>query len=550
MKKVVSDDYEDKGHFLYHTACDKCGSSDANSVYSDGSTKCYSCGWFTKPNGQNNKTNKKPIKVQTMELLDYDFRMLKKRNIPLSIVQQYKYGIGKDKHDNGCQVANYYNKDKEIVAQKLRYPDKTFRFIGNSKEAGFYGQQLWGDKGRKLVITEGEVDALSVATAFEGKYPVVSLKNGAQSAKKEIAQQLTWITGYDEVYLWFDNDEPGRKALDECVPLLPVDKVRIIRHSECKDANELLIKHGTSSVIKAFYSAESYKPADIATPDDLLDSIDEPIEEGFPWYFKKLTELTYGRRYGEVVVAGAGVSVGKTDFVMTQIAHDISNGHKVGTFMLEQSMKETLLRIAGKTDGCFYHLPKVDVDKNKLKETVHGFQSKLFLYDNFGSTEWEAVREKIRYMHHNYGVRIFYIDNLTALNSHAADERRNLDALMAEVAGLAKELDVWVLLISHLNPPKTGASHESGGKVEQNQFTGSRAIMRWAFFMFGIERNTLHPDPIERNKGIIRCIKDRFSGQATGQTVGFVYDGDTGLCLETEEMFEIERTDDDEQSDY
>ena len=235
---------------------------------------------------------------------------------------------------------------------------------------------------------------------------------------------------------------------------------------------------------------------------------------------------------------------------MTQIAHDLDNNHKVGTFMLEQSMKETLLRIAGKKDGKHYHLPNQEFDKDVLKDTVHSFQNKLYLFDNFGSTEWEAVREKIRYMHHNYGVRIFYIDNLTALNSHAADERRNLDALMAEVAGLAKELDIWILLISHLNPPKSGASHEAGGRVEQNQFTGSRAIMRWAFFMFGIERNTLHPDPAERNKGLIRCIKDRFSGKATGHTIGFMYDTDTGLCLETEELFEIEKTEEEDDRDY
>lgn len=68
--------------------------------------------------------------------------------------------------------------------------------------------------------------------------------------------------------------------------------------------------------------------------------------------------------------------------------------------------------------------------------------------------------------------------------------------------------------------------------------------------MFGIERNTLHPDPAERNKGLIRCIKDRFSGKATGHTIGFMYDTDTGLCLETEELFEIEKTEEEDDRDY
>ena len=218
--------------------------------------------------------------------------------------------------------------------------------------------------------------------------------------------------------------------------------------------------------------------------------------------------------------------------------------------MLEQSTKETLLRTAGKMDGCHYHLPNVETDTDKLKETVAGMDGSLFMFDNFGSNDWETISSKIRYMFYNYDCRIFYIDNLTALNAHASDERRNLDGLMADVAGLAKELDVWILLVSHLNPPKSGASHEAGGKTEQGQFTGSRAIMRWAYAMFGIERNTLHEEYEDRNKGLIRVLKDRFSGNATGQTVGFRYDSATGIVHETEESFEIEQTEGTDDSDF
>ena len=235
---------------------------------------------------------------------------------------------------------------------------------------------------------------------------------------------------------------------------------------------------------------------------------------------------------------------------MSQLAFDIQKGWKVATFMLEQSTKETLLRTAGKVDGIHYHLPNNEFDKDKLKETVKSFQGNLFMFDNFGSNDWETIQDKIRYMYHNYGCRIFYIDNLTALNAHAQDERRNLDGLMADVAGLAKELDIWIMLVSHLNPPKSGVAHESGGQVEQGQFTGSRSIMRWSYCMLGIERNTLHADPTERNKGLVRIIKDRFSGNATGHTVGFMYDRDTGICHETDDDFQIETTEEDNDSDF
>jgi twinkle protein len=251
--------------------------------------------------------------------------------------------------------------------------------------------------------------------------------------------------------------------------------------------------------------------------------------------FEKMTDITYGRRLGEVVALGAGVSVGKTDFVMQSVAFDLKSNYKVGTFMLEQQTRETLLRIAGKLDGEHYHLPDNETDPKKLKETILNIKD-LYIYDNFGSIDWETISNKIKFMVHNYGVEHFYIDNLTALNAHAQDERRNLDGLMADVAALAKELDIWILVVSHLNPPKTGPAHEAGGKVEQAQFTGSRAIMRWSSFMLGVERNTIHEEPEERQKGLVRCIKDRFSGKATGLTIGFVYDLQTGIMMESDEI--------------
>jgi len=342
---------ENEGEFLYHTACDVCGSSDNRAVYNTGTSYCFGCGVWSREEGSEAFTRKSNRAV-SMDLLKYDYKDVAKRKIPEQIAKQYRYGYAVDSNGEQCQVANYFNKDKELVAQKLRYRDKKFKFIGDAKSALLYGQQLWGNTGKKLVITEGEIDALSVATAFDGKYPVVSLKNGAQAAKKEISAQLDWINGYEEVYLWFDTDDVGRKAVEDCVNILPADKVRIIRHADYKDANEVLCMLGRAGVVNSFYNAEKYKPDDIVKPSDLLDTVAEPITVGFPYYYDKLTQLMYGRRFGEIVVVGAGVSVGKTDFVMSQIAHDVQQGWKVATFMLEQSTKETLLRTAGKLDGC------------------------------------------------------------------------------------------------------------------------------------------------------------------------------------------------------
>lgn len=531
---------------LYHTSCNACGSSDANAVYTSGTAYCFSCGTWSVCNDISTNSRKANKKMRD-DLLNGEYKELKARAIPKAICSQYNYKLGVDNKGDTCQIATYYNKDKQPIAQKLRYKDKTFKFIGEPKEVLLYGQQLFASGGKKLTITEGELDALAVATAFDGKYPVVSIPNGAQAAKKAITKSLEWVTSFEEIYLWFDNDAPGLRAIEEVLDILPIGKVKIIKHETYKDASDVLVNVGKSGVVNTFYNAESYRPDGFINPVDILEEVVKPIEWGLPWFYEKLTKVSYGRRYGEIVALGAGVSVGKTDFLMQQIAYDLQAGYHVSTFMLEQSKIETIQRVAGKLDGTFYHLPDVAYDVEKLKTTVTNMNN-LHVYDNFGKIDWETIKGKIRAAVHSFDCRLFYIDNLTALNAHADDERRNLDALMEEIASLAKELNIWILLVSHLNPPKSGASHEAGGKVEQGQFTGSRAIMRWASFMLGVERNTLHDDPKERCKGLVRCIKDRFSGKATGQTIGFVYDTETGMTLEADEVKQLEMFD--EEEDY
>ena len=72
---------------------------------------------------------------------------------------------------------------------------------------------------------------------------MVSLPAGAASAKKAIQNNLELLQGYEEVILFFDNDEPGRKAAKECADILPPGKVSIASLASYKDASEALQKN-------------------------------------------------------------------------------------------------------------------------------------------------------------------------------------------------------------------------------------------------------------------------------------------------------------------
>src|SRR5690606_7431531 len=97
---------------------------------------------------------------------------------------------------------------------------KTFAVLGSIKDAMPFGFHCWPRTGKRVVVTEGEIDALTMSQVQGNKWPVVSIPNGVQGAKKTIAKHRDYFLGFDEVVLVFDQDEPGQKAVQECAAVL------------------------------------------------------------------------------------------------------------------------------------------------------------------------------------------------------------------------------------------------------------------------------------------------------------------------------------------
>lgn len=460
-----------------------------------------------------------------------EIKALAKRGITEATCRLFGYSVAQ-KGTKICQVAPYYNSEGTLVGQKLRFADKTFTFLGDAKAAeGLWGQHLWRDGGKKVVITEGEIDAMSVSQLQGNKWPVVSLKNGAQGYAKSLAQSLEWLLKFEEVVMMFDMDEPGRAAARGAAAMLPPGKAKIAS-LPMKDPNEMLMAGKGKELIDAVWSAKEYRPDGLVTMDDIFDEVLEAPTMGMPWCFPTLTQATYGRRYGEVYAIGAGTGVGKTDFLTQQIAFDIRE-HKVGLFVLEQQPAETAKRIAGKIAGKRFHVPGGDWTQEELVSTAEAMKhdGNLFFYDHFGCAEWDTIESTLRYLHANNGVRIFYLDHLTALAAESDDERKALEKIMAKIGSIVKELDIMLIIVSHLATPD-GKPHEEGGRVMIRHFKGSRAIGFWCHFMFGMERDQQAEDEATRQTTTFRILKDRNTGDSTGTTIKLGYDSDKGQMFE------------------
>lgn len=501
-------------------------SGDNLARYDDGGAYCFACGYSERSEGHAGAAAPTAASKKAPLLSGLEYRPLIKRGIDEETCRHFGYAIG-DYHGKAVHVAQY-QRDGKVVAQKLRDSKKNFKFVGDAKKSGLFGQHLWRDGGKKVCITEGEIDALTLSMLQNNKWPVVSVPNGAQGATKTIAQEIEWLETFEQVIFMFDMDEPGQEAAKECAALLSPGKAFIAR-LPMKDANMCLLKGKSKELLDSMWGAKAYRPDGVIDIDSVVDDACMDIEIGLPWPWPSLTEKTYGRRRGELYGFGGGTGCGKST-VFKQIAKHVIEVDKlpVGLLMLEEPPKLTAKTLAGMMMGVRVHVPGVEYDRNELRETLRGLSGRVFLYDHFGSMSFKVIREKIRYMVRALGVRDIFLDHLTALAAAIdTDERKAIDAIMAELSSLCQELDCTIYYVSHLTTPD-GKSHEEGGRVLEKQFRGSRSIAYWSHFLFGIERDKQDIGGVT----VFRVLKDRYTGDAAGLRFGLSYDTDTGLLNE------------------
>ena len=128
---------------------------------------------------------------------------------------------------------------------------------------------------------------------FGSKYPVVSVRNGAQAAIKDCRTQFEYLNSFDNVIICFDSDEPGQNAANDVAELFG-NKAKIMKMSDGKDANEYLLNAKADVFVKQWWEAEVFTPDGIVRPSELLAAIKVPLRRGLTSYpFRQLDNMLY-----------------------------------------------------------------------------------------------------------------------------------------------------------------------------------------------------------------------------------------------------------------
>jgi twinkle protein len=461
---------------------------------------------------------------------------LQKRRISEKVCQKYRI------HKDGNVLRFYYFSESGVLEGcKVKTKDKVFTYEGNVPGT-LFGQHLFPATGKRVVITEGELDAASCQEAMPG-WPMVSLPSGAASAKKSIQRAIPWLQGYEEIVLFFDNDEAGCKAAEDAASVLPPGKTKIARLEAFKDASDALQANEPEAIRRAIWDAKEYRPDGIVDGKSLLELVTTPTppsDHDYP--FQGLQGKLHGIRYGELVTITAGSGIGKSSFCRELATYLLNKGERVGYLALEESNRRTALGLMSAAVGKSFHLG--EHDRSTLTEAYQATLANwnLFLFDGFGSFDPDLIYNRIEYLATGLDARIIFLDHLSILLSGLdGDERRMIDTTMTRLRSLVERTGVAMFLVSHLRRTSTDTPHEEGARVTIGQLRGSAAIAQLSDGVIALERN--QQTATGNSDTTVRVLKNRYSGEV-GVACNLSYDLSTCKFNETQPEPEFDATTD------
>jgi twinkle protein len=550
------------GEFVeYHKPCPNCGGSDPVSINSDGSAKCFSCGEFFRDYesamGGNVADFSSYQRSSNNIIQDKQsvYHALTDRSITLDTVK--KYGVRSVKDESGKIIEHHYPAyiNNEEVATKIRRPDKHFSWTGSPKGTGLFGQQVAQAGGKFITITEGECDAMAAYELLGSKWPVVSVKNGAQGAAKDVQENLEFLESFNYVVISFDNDKAGIEASKKVARVLKPGKAKIITlPKEFKDPNEMLKLGQHKAYVNSWWAAKLYTPSGILNVSEERENYKKrEKKEAVPYPWHGLNAKLEGLRQKELITLTGGTGLGKSS-VTRELQHWLitNTNDRVGVIALEEDWRRTVDGILSIEANARLHIDSVraqfsDEEIDNFFNVLYGGnnENRVYVHAHLGMNDVDSVFSKLRFMAMGLECKWIVFDHLHMLLSMTTDgdERRNIDSIMHNFRTLVEETGVGLILVSHLRRVDGNRGHENGIEVNLSHMRGSQSIAQLSDSVISLERNQQAEDPIEASTTRVRVLKSRYTGD-TGIATHLFYDKDTGrlseISMEVEEQDDLE----------
>lgn len=431
------------------------------------------------------------------EMRDSSTGYLEGRGISREIAQKYDVTARKDNPKILCFP--FYDETGRLIT--IKYRNMTYRKGQNKSKEWFekdtmpilFGMKQCEDF-ETLVITEGQLDALSVAQA--GIKNAVSVPNGCTSFTW-LTPCAEWVGKFREVVVFGDWEKGKMTLLDTLKDRLDV-RIRAVRRQDYlgeKDANDILTKYGPQAVRKAVERAEEPK---ISNVKDLsaVKNVDLNALERVKTGIVDIDRATGGLVMGSVVILTGERGQGKSTLLSQILANVLDqsdpDGNRYTEFvysgeLTDQFFKRWLdFQLAGPENieetTNEYGEKDYTIGTETVEKITQWYKGRIYIYDNAIVPESDVnmtdlLLKTVEDVIKQYGARIIAIDNLmTALESivNQNDLYLGQSQFVGRLKKLAMKYNVCIIVVAH--PRKAPYTQKKGRELSNDDVSGSADV--------------------------------------------------------------------------
>lgn len=471
------------------------------------------------------KTPEKPIQPKPEAI-----RYLSGRGIPGEVISRYQITV-QTEHPN-ILVFPFLDETGQMQFVKYRktdfdrQKDKNKEWCEANCRPILFGMAQCNGRFDRVVITEGQIDSLSVATA--GIENAVSVPTGAKGFTW-VPYCWDWINRFAEVVVFGDHEKGRITLLDELSSRLKctVKHVREEDYKDCKDANEILQKYGAAQVRKCVEDAVALPVRRVIELAD-VQKVDVYKLPKLRTGIRQLDRLLYGGLpFGGVVLVSGKPGEGKSTLASQILVNALHQGHKC--FAYSGELPNYLFRawidfqIAGENHITEYQNKWGDrnyaLSDTNRQLIADWYRGKCFLYDgrDIDGDEKESLVETVENVVMRYGADVVLLDNLmTALDlepGKAFDKYDRQSLFVKKLSRLALKHNILVLLVAHKRKNNFSTN-------ENDEISGSGDISNLATITLAYEKGA----DLQPGQRFLKVSKNRLFGRT--ETRGYILDFD------------------------
>lgn len=429
------------------------------------------------------------------------------RKLALETLQAFKIAATKD--DDA--IVFPFHRDGELInvkhlaLQRDANGKKRTWQAPNAEPCLFGWDQVSADC-KAVLIVEGEIDAMSL---YQYGFDALSVNQGAGN-HQWIDSDFDRLERFQEIFIWFDSDEPGQKGAREVAARLGLERCRIVEF-RLKDANEAL-QQGVEleEIAQAVAAAKRIEPSDLRTPLSFADEVVAMFKG--PAISQIGATLPWPSLQNRVRLRPAELSVwtginghGKSDLLGHVMVDLVRQGERICVFSGETTPAKLLYRLTQQACACG------NPTEGFALAALDWLDGAMWVFNRTGNADQAALFEAFRYAAKRYRVTHFVVDSLLKCGL-AEDDYSGQKHFVERLCDFKNEFKVHVHLVAHAR--KGQDESRAPGKMD---IRGGGALTDLPDNVFSVWRNKAKEAKGEE-KGTgdrdaeLMCLKQRATG--------------------------------------